>query len=119
MIQKTSLELLNKLFNIEYSQFILGMKGNMGVLSKSAKAQECLKNIMIQVESRNNSIFTVTNNSGTGAILISTVEVPNDHIQHFILTISESVETFKLEEVHGFDNNMRKSTLISFDKSKV
>lgn len=119
MINKKSLSLLNKLFDIEYSQFIINNKGGMGILSKSAKAQECLKNIMIQIESRNNSIFTITNSNNTGTILISTVEVPNDHTQHFILTISESVETFKLEEVYGLEINPRKSILISFDKSKI
>jgi len=119
MIQKISLDLLYKLFDIEYSHFVMNKKGNIGILSKSAKAQECLKNILIQIESRKNAIFTITNSNNTGAILISMVEVPNDHIQHFILTISESVETFKLEEVYGYDNNMRKSILIQFDKSKI
>jgi len=119
MIKRTSLSLLNKLFDIEYSQFVLDKKGSMGILSKSAKIQECLKNIMIQIESRNNAIFTICNSDGTGTILISTVEAPNDHTQHFILTISESVETYKLEEVHGIDCNIRKSVLISFNKSKI
>lgn len=119
MIHKNSLSLLNRLFDTEYSQFVTNRIGGMGILSKSAKAQECLRNILIQIESRSNAIFTITNSNATGAILISTVEVPNDHTQYFILTISESVETFKLEEVLGYDSNTRKSIVINFDKSKL
>jgi hypothetical protein len=119
MINRETLELIQKLFNTEYSHFIKQHEGSLGILSKGAKIQECFKDVLIYIESRDNSLVIIRNSTNSMIIVVSPKHGINDHTKTYLITLSESSETFKVEEVTSIDFNIiKKNVLINFEPNR-
>jgi hypothetical protein len=119
MIQSKSLRLLECLFNIEFDDFL---HSNQIQLSKQSKMDDCQNEVIFFMESRPNSIFIIMNSEkakdSSMTIIMSNIEEINDHLKQFIITISESCETFKVERKSEFPEG--KNQLIrDFERSKI
>jgi 2-hydroxy-3-keto-5-methylthiopentenyl-1-phosphate phosphatase len=118
-MNKETLELIRKLFNTEYSHFIKQHEGNLGILSKGAKIQECFKDVLVYIESRDNSLVIIRNSTNSMIITVYPKYEINDHTKTYLITLSESSETFKVEEMASLDfNSIRKTILINFESNR-
>lgn len=118
MIQKRSIELLEVLFDKELEQFLINKEGSFGLLSKQSRIQECFKSILTYISSRKNSIFTIQNDDRSLSINVSNIEEDNDHIQLFVITLSESCETYSVDEAISTERSILRP-IKQFDQSKL
>jgi hypothetical protein len=103
MITEQSKALLQKMCLLEEQVFIYG-RGDLGTMNKQSAIKHNFLEIEIYVETHLNSrykIQTIGNNGKcTMAILIDNIEDDqNDHTKDYILTVSPSSETFKVERI--------------------
>jgi hypothetical protein len=119
MIQPKSLKLLECLFNIEFDEFL---QSKQIQLSKQSRMDSCKDEIIFFMESRPNAVFIIMNSEkakdSSMSIITSNIDEVSDHLKQFIITISESCETFKVERKSEFPEG--KNQLVKdFEKSKL
>lgn len=118
MVNKLSLTLLNRMLNIELEQFLVNTEGSYGTLSKQARIQECFQSIITHITTRHNSIFIIQNSDKNLSINIRNIEEDNDHINTYLITLSESCETYSVDEVISIEKPILRA-IKQFDKSKL
>ncbi len=123
MIAKDSLILLECLFDTELKKFVTSQK-TYGQLSKQSRIDECQEDIINFMESKDNSIFVIKNTTkdkkSTMSIIVSNIFEKNDHSKRYIITISESCETFKVErELTYIENENTTQVIIDFEKFRL
>ena len=113
MITENNIKLLRLLFNTLIGLFIVNREGSYGTLAKQSKIRECHKSIMTYITTRENSIFTIETNDKELSINIRNIEEDNDHIQYFLITISEDGESFAVDEII-YHEKVTKRNIIKF-----
>jgi len=102
MITQESRELLEKMCLLEEQVFIY-KRGNLGTMSKQSAIKHNFNEIEVHVETHLNSRYKIQNTGENGkptmAIFIDNIDDKSDHIKDYILTISQSSETFKVERI--------------------
>lgn len=121
IITNDSYKLLTKMFDIETEKFKT-KDITMSMLSKESKILECMENVLLFMQTRDNSTFFVKNtendNSSSMGLIISNVIKKNDHQKYFYITIASSCETFQIEEVlSDFIQNVR--IIKNYDESRL
>ncbi len=118
MVNKKTLELFNFFQNKELEQFLINKEGSHGLLSKQSRIQKAFESIFTYITTRSNSIFTIQNSDRSLSINISNIEEDNDHVTMYLITLSESAETFSIDEVISMERSQIKP-IKSFDQSKL
>ncbi len=118
MINKRSLILLNKMEDMALEEFLVNKEGSLGTLSKQSRIQECFKSIITYITTRHNSTFTIQNSDVDLSINIHNVEEDNDHVTMYLITLSESYETFSIDEVISMERSQIRN-IKQFDQKKL
>jgi len=121
MITKDSYKLLQRMFDIELDKFKV-LDSSISMLSKESRNLECQESIVTFMETRPNSTFfirnTENNEKSSMGLIITNVINNNDHEKYYNITISESCETFQVDEI--VDEYPKHSRIIkNFDNSKL
>lgn len=126
MINQDSLNLLDLMESIEISKFTNNEKG-LGFLQKQSRIQDTFKSILSYVQTINteNGIYSITNTNRdqkTHSMFITLIREEefdiNDHTRHFLITLSSSCETYKVEELNSHER-VTKTIIKNFDPKRL
>lgn len=115
LIEKNKVELLDKLLNIELSKYIRPGEVNIG---KHGRISRCFNDILGEVSNRTNSMFTIKPYNQEYGICVNNITQVNDHTKNYLITISESCETYSIDEIIYLEKPLIESR-IKFDPSKI
>lgn len=116
-ISKKALSMLNHLFNDEQTRVIQSSKG-LGLLQKQSRILETKNMIYMFISSKEDAIFHIVTNDSKSGIIINNTTNKNDHTKKYIITISESYETYKVDEILYMENPVVKNVK-NFDPNKL
>jgi hypothetical protein len=119
MIHKDTVALLYAMYRIETTKFVSNQRGSYGDLEKQGRIQKNLAKVMNHLNTNINSITTVTTEDGNMSIIVKNIREDNDHISNYVLTISDDFETFQVDEIYTPVENIRKVTVLHFEKIKI
>lgn len=119
------MNLLDLMESIEISKFTNGEPG-LGFLQKQSRIQDTFKSILSYVQTVNfdNGVYSIVNSNRDGkthSMFITLVDEEleiNDHTRYFLITISPSCETYKVEELNS-SKRISKTLIKNFDLKKV
>jgi hypothetical protein len=110
---KDSNDLINSMRKIEIANHSVGKTPSILAITNITK---CFNKIMAKISLSRNSVFTITNENNTMKIVVENQITEPDHCNNYLITIHNSGQTFKLDEViHPFVNN-QKITIIGYEK---
>jgi len=117
MVANKTIALLNRMMLILISELMLNKEANMPMLNKQGKIGKCFTDIQGYASARPNSIFTVMSYDNSISMRICNTDEINDHTKYFTFILSESLETYQLQEdildIHGH------TIIREFDTSKI
>ena len=123
MISKDSKEMLQYFFDLELNKFIKN-GSTIGQLQKQQRMDECRIKMINFMLDYSNSIFFIKNTEKNGIasimICIPNMEEKTDHITKFLITISPSCETFRVEKQLGYYTELKTNDIIiDYEKGRL
>lgn len=107
-------DLLNALFNIIMSGFIINKSPN---LLKTERMMNCFNDIRLEI-SATPGIYRIRPEEGDMEIIISSSETINDHTKQYLITIADTAETYKVERITYSLENARLDLLKDFNEGE-
>lgn len=93
-------------------------KPNEVTIAKDGRVEKNFDDIIAYIYQRINSIFHILTYNQKYGVYIENIEQLNDHTKYYIITISESCETYKVDEVIYLHSPIIEKRT-EFDKSKI
>jgi methyl coenzyme M reductase alpha subunit len=83
---------------MEIEQYIFSEGGFANIINQ-VNITKCYDDIERDIRTTLNASFTVINSTRDAKIIVDNINEPNDHINHYIVTLSDTAETYMIEEV--------------------
>jgi hypothetical protein len=110
---KDSNELLNSMRKIEIARHSVGKDPSIMAITNITK---CFNKIMGKINSTRNSRFIITNEQNTMTLVVENQITEPTHSDEYLITIHNSGQTFKVEEVISPIVSNQKITIIQYEK---
>lgn len=112
---KQKIDLIHKLMEMELKGF---REPGEVQIAKDGRVQKNFNEVIAHIYQRPNSVFYILTYNQTYGVFIQNIEKQNDHTKFYIITISESCETYSLSEVIYLDNPLIELKK-NFEQSKL
>lgn len=99
-IDKLKLSLIISLITLELERF---KRNGIVPMAKHGRVNKNITDILTYIATRDNSIFTILTCNQTHGVYIQNISSINDHTKIYYMTISESLETYKVDELVYLD----------------
>jgi len=97
---------------------LLAGRENSIQFGKNGRVSKCFDDILAYISQRTNSVFHINTFNQEYGVYINTCDHQNDHTKNYRITISQSCETYKVDEIIYLEKILYEPR-IEFDKSKL
>lgn len=112
---KLRMSLLVSLIHLELEGF---KRNGIIPMQKHGRINKNIVNILTYITTRENSVFTILTCNQIHGVYIQNVTMINDHTKIYRIVISESLETYKVDELIYLDKPKLYSK-VNFDTNKL
>lgn len=116
-INKNNLKLLDSFFTIEYEKHLIN-PNNYFTLQKQNKITHCKERILLYINNIETGTFIIQDEELSKSIIIHKQTTSLFESNLYIITISQSSETYKIDEVF-LNGNTNNKVIQFFDKIKI